>query len=89
MSAEDLEIQHPADAPVNRQYLPLQGSLVNGLDSFLHRGKGVLRSGSLPFLMDILSHPNEEDEADEGETDATCHKEQDRVLVTVAVEQKD
>ncbi|XP_041849110.1 bestrophin-4 [Melanotaenia boesemani] len=83
MSAEDLEIHQPTDAPVNRQYLPLQGSLINGLDGLLQKGKGILRSGSLPYLMDILSHPNEEDEADGGDTDVTGHKKQESIAIAV------
>ncbi|KAM9719122.1 bestrophin-4 [Menidia menidia] len=87
MSVEDLEIQQPTDAPASKQYLPLQGTLVNGFDSFLHRGKGMLRSGSLPYLVEVLSDPNEEDEAEVGETDASDHKEQQVALINAALGQ--
>lgn len=89
MSAEDLEIHQPADTPVRKQYSPLKGSLGDGLDSFLQRGKGILRGGSLPSLMDISSHPNEEEETDvspEGNISVTNHKEQKKTLIKVAVE---
>lgn len=89
MSAEDLEIHQPADAPGKKQYFPLKVSLGDGLDSLLQRGKGILRGGSLPSLMDVSSHPNEEDDADasaEGDVNATNHREQEKALIKVAVE---
>lgn len=85
MSAEDLEITQAADTPGEKQCFPLKGSLGDGLDSLLQRGKGILRGGSLPSMMDVLSHPNEEDDA-EGDINATNHKEQEKALIKVAVE---
>lgn len=73
MSAEDLEIHQVTDAPVNRQYSPLQSSLVDGLEGLLRRGKSD-RSKSLPYLMNVMSHPHKEDEGDGGDTDAADHK---------------
>lgn len=84
MSAEDLEIHQPADTPGKR---PLKG---DGLYSILHRGNGILRGRSLPSLMDVSSHPNEEDDADyspEDDINATNHKEQGKAFIQVAVEQ--
>lgn len=71
MSAEDLEIHQPTDVPVNKQYLLPRSSLGDGLDGLQQKTKGILRSGSLPHLMDVLTHHNEEDEAVETKTDAT------------------
>ncbi|GLD50780.1 bestrophin-4 isoform X1 [Lates japonicus] len=64
MSAEDLEIHQPADTPVKKQYLALKGCLGDSLDGLLQRGKGILRGGSLPSLLDVTSHPNEEEHVD-------------------------
>ncbi|XP_049889159.1 bestrophin-4 [Epinephelus moara] len=93
MSAEDLEIHQPADTPGKKQYLPLRGSLGDGLDSLLQRGKGILRGVSLPSLMDVSPmvspHPNEEDDSDtspEGDTNTSNHKEHENALIKVAVE---
>ncbi|KAF0046646.1 hypothetical protein F2P81_000279 [Scophthalmus maximus] len=87
MSAEDLEIHRPADAPVKKQYLPLKGSLGDGL---LQRGKGILRGGSLPSLIDISSHPNAEEDVDAvppaGDIGAASSREQEMTLIKVAVE---
>lgn len=81
MSVEDLEIHQPGDSPGKKQYLPLRASLGDGPDSVLQRGKGILRGGSLPSLVDVSAHPNEEDEV----TNATNHKEQ--TFINVVVEQ--
>ncbi len=89
MSVEDLEIHQPADTPGKKQYLPFKGSLSDGLDSLLQRGKGILRGGSLPSLMDVSSHQNEEDDADaspEGDVNAANHNEQEEALIKVVVE---
>ncbi|XP_036938625.1 bestrophin-4 [Acanthopagrus latus] len=87
MSAEDLEIHQPADIPGKKQYLPLKGSLGDGLNGLLQRGKGILRGGSLPSLMDVSSHPNEEDDADaEDDTDANNCDEQEKAFIQVVVE---
>lgn len=87
MSAEDLEIHQPADIPGKKQYLPLKGSLGDGLNGLLQRGKGILRGGSLPSLMDVLSHPNEEDDADaEDDIDANNCDEQEKAFIQVVVE---
>lgn len=77
MSAEDLEIHQPAD--------PLKGS---GMYSILHGGNGILRGRSLPSLLEVLSHPNEEgdDYSPEDDINATNHKEQERAFIQVAVE---
>lgn len=86
---EDLEIHQPADSPGKKQYLPLKGTLADGLDSLLQRGKGILRGGSLPSLVDVSSHLNDEDDADtspEGDVIATNHNEQEKALITIAVE---
>lgn len=90
MSAEDLEIHQPVDTPGKNQYLPLKASLGDGLYSILQRGDGILRGRSLPSLIDVSSHPNEEDGADytpEDDVDATNHKEQEQALIKVVVEQ--
>lgn len=90
MSVEDLEIHQPADTPAKKQYLPLQGSLGDGIDRLLHRGKGILRGGSLPSLLDVLSHSNEEDDADaspDDDVNATNHKEHDKAFIKIVVEQ--
>ncbi|KAG8013840.1 Bestrophin-4 [Nibea albiflora] len=82
MSVEDLEIHQPGDSPGKKQYLPLRASLGDGLDSLLQRGKGILRGGSLPSLVDASAHPNEEDDA-EDEVDPTNHKEQTSINIVV------
>ena len=88
MSMEDLEIHQPADAPGKKQYFPLMGSLGNGLDSLLQRGKGILRGRSLPSLMDVLSHPDEENNVSpEDNISVTNHKEQEKAFIKVVVEQ--
>lgn len=90
MSAEDLEIHQPVDTPGKNQYLPLKGSLGDGLYSILKRGNGILRGRSLPSLMDVSSYPNEEDDADyspEDDVDATNHKEQEKAFIEVVMEQ--
>ncbi|KAM4557066.1 bestrophin-4 [Fundulus diaphanus] len=71
MSTEDLEIHQPTDVPVTKQYLPLPNSLGDGLCGFQQKSKVILRSGSLPFLVDVLTHhvENEADEAEEVGTD--------------------
>ncbi|TKS79446.1 Bestrophin-4 Vitelliform macular dystrophy 2-like protein 2 [Collichthys lucidus] len=84
MSVEDLEIHQPGDSPGKKQYLPLRASLGDGLDSLLQRGKGILRGGSLPSLVDVSAHPNEEDDT-EDEVNASNHKEQ--TFINVVVEQ--
>ncbi|KAK2895960.1 hypothetical protein Q8A73_015448 [Channa argus] len=81
MSAEDLEIHQPADTAEKKQFLPLKD---NGLDSLLQRGKGVLRVGSLPSLMNISSHPNGEEDGEE-DISATS-REQKKTLINVAVD---
>ena len=53
MSAEDLEIHHPSDTPLEN--VPLRGYLGDGL---VRKAKGILRGGSLPSLLDC---PREED----------------------------
>ncbi|XP_061587032.1 bestrophin-4 [Cololabis saira] len=73
MSTEDLEIHQTIDTPANKQYLPLQSSLVDGFEGLLKRGKAN-RSESLPHLMNVLSHPQEEDEGDGEDTDAASQK---------------
>uniref|UniRef100_A0A4W6BR82 Bestrophin homolog n=1 Tax=Lates calcarifer TaxID=8187 RepID=A0A4W6BR82_LATCA len=90
MSAEDLEIHQPADTPVKKQYLALKGSLGDSLDGLLQRGKGILRGGSLPSLLDVTSHPNEEEHVDvspQADTSATNLKEQEKTLIQITVEQ--
>ena len=84
---EDLEIHQPADAPGKKQYFPLKGSLGDGLDSLLQRGKGILRGRSLPSLMDVLSHPDEENNVSEDNISVTNHKEQEKAFIKVVVEQ--
>lgn len=71
LSAEDLELHRPTGEPVNTQYLPLRGCQGDGLD-------GLLRSGSLPHLKDVLTDPDEEDEPDEAGTNSVSHKEQEK-----------
>lgn len=78
MSIEDLEIHQPTDVHVSKQYLPLQVSLAEGLDGFLQKSKGIPRSGSLPYLLDVLSHHNEEDETAETNTDPPNNKEPEK-----------
>lgn len=89
MSAEDLEIHQPGDDPQREQYLPLKGSLGDGLNGLLQRGKGALRGGSLPSLLDISSYPNVEDDTDASPEDdnASNHKEQEKAFIKVVVEQ--
>lgn len=90
MSAEDLEIHQPADTPVKKPYLALKGSLGDSLDGLLQRGKGILRGGSLPSLLDVTSHPNEEEHVDvspQADTSATNLKEQEKTLIQITVEQ--
>ncbi|XP_024921944.1 bestrophin-4 isoform X2 [Cynoglossus semilaevis] len=55
MSAEDLELHQPGVAPVKSQYLTLKGSLGDGVDGLLQKGKRLLQSRSLPSLVDIPS----------------------------------
>lgn len=87
MSAEDLEIHQPVDTPGKKQYLPLKGSLGDGLNGLLQRGKGILRGGSLPSLVDVSSHPNEEDDADaEDNIDVNNCDEQEKAFIQVVVE---
>ncbi len=84
MSAEDLEIHQAADTPQKEQWFPLKGSLADGLSSRLQRGEGVLRGGSLPSLLDVLSHPNEEEDIDSSSVDdipASNHKEQEKTFI--------
>lgn len=95
MSAEDLEIHQPADAPVKKRYLHLNGSVGDGLDSLLQKGKGFLRGGrSLPSLLDPSSHPyeadhndiNEEDDVDVSTEDDIKHQEQENTLIKISVD---
>lgn len=69
MSAEDLEIHQPTDVPVTKQYL-VRDSVVDGRYNFMQKSEGILRSESLPYLMEVLTHHNEEDKADEAGPDA-------------------
>ncbi|XP_054870621.1 bestrophin-4 isoform X2 [Amphiprion ocellaris] len=78
MSAEDLEIHRPADAAGDKQYFPLQTNRINGV---LQRDEGFLRGGSLPSLIEVLSHQRDEDEADEGDRDTNDHREQEQALI--------
>uniref|UniRef100_A0A8C3AYP3 Bestrophin homolog n=1 Tax=Cyclopterus lumpus TaxID=8103 RepID=A0A8C3AYP3_CYCLU len=90
--AEDLEIHQPAadTSSGKTRYLPLKGSLGEGLDSLLQRGKGILRGGSLPSLVDASPHTHEEEDASpEGAVDTIDtidHKEQEHAWIKVAVE---
>ncbi|KAM3866162.1 bestrophin-4 [Diretmus argenteus] len=98
MSAEDLEIHQPADVPLQTRYLPLSGSVGDGLDNLLHRGKGFFQGGSLPSLLDCSSHINEDEEgvnADgkdacaislEGGMNASNHKEQEKNMITISLD---
>lgn len=89
MSAEDLELHQPGVAPVKSQYLTLKGSLGDGVDGLLQKGKRLLQSRSLPSLVDIPSCPNEEEEeedVDEEDVSTTEHKEQARAMIKVVVE---
>lgn len=94
MSAEDLEIHQPEDAPVKKRYLHLNGSLGDGLDSLLQKGKGILRGGrSLPSLLDTSSHPYEEEDAGANEEDDVDvspeddkDQEQEKTLIKISVE---
>ncbi|MEQ2275645.1 hypothetical protein XENORESO_006567, partial [Xenotaenia resolanae] len=74
VSAEDLEIHQPTDVPVNMQYLPLRASLADGLDSFSQKSKSIQRSGSLPYLLDVVTQ-HEEDEAVEAKPDTNSMKD--------------
>ncbi|XP_058495517.1 bestrophin-4 [Solea solea] len=85
MSAEDLEIHQPADRPVKKQYLSVNGSEGEGLDDLLQRGKGM----SLPSLLEISSYPNEKEHGNispEENTSATNNQEQEMTLIQVPVE---
>lgn len=64
MSTEALEIHQPTDALGNKQYLPFNGSVGDGLHGFLPREKSVLRGGSLPSLVDVSSQLDEDDDED-------------------------
>lgn len=92
MSAEDLEIHQPEDASSGKKrYLPLKGSLGEELDGLLQRGRGILRGGSLPSLVDASSHPREEgaDASPEGAIDTIDHidhEEQEHAWIKVAVQ---
>uniref|UniRef100_A0A1A8CAK2 Bestrophin homolog n=3 Tax=Nothobranchius TaxID=28779 RepID=A0A1A8CAK2_NOTKA len=85
MSAEDLEIHQPTDVSVNKQYLPLQSSIADGFDGLLQKSKGILHRGSLPQLIDIMTLPDEDDEANVADKDATNHKEQVQTVVSAAL----
>ncbi|MEQ2245516.1 hypothetical protein ILYODFUR_028819 [Ilyodon furcidens] len=74
VSAEDLEIHQPTDVPVNMQYLPLRACLADGLDSFSQKSKSIQRSGSLPYLLDVVTQ-HEEDEAVEAKPDTNSMKD--------------
>ncbi|KAM4605219.1 bestrophin-4 [Polymixia lowei] len=97
MSAEDLEIHRPADAPLKMQYLPVRGSLADGLDNLLQKGKGILRGGSLPSLMDCSSHTHEDECVDadgnnvhaltlKGDLNVSYLKEQKESMIKLVVE---
>ncbi|XP_056276598.1 bestrophin-4-like [Pseudoliparis swirei] len=92
MSAEDLEIHQPEDASSGKKrYLPLKGSLGEELDGLLQRGRGILRGGSLPSLVDASSHPREEgaDASPKGAIDTIDHidhEEQEHAWIKVAVQ---
>ncbi|XP_029929954.1 bestrophin-4 [Myripristis murdjan] len=91
MSAEDLEIHQPEDAPLDAQCLPLKGSVGNGLDKLLQRGKGAFRGGSLPSLID--SNEDYEGDADAEGMDVCAlppeagisTTKQERALISIAV----
>lgn len=89
MSAEDLETQ-PADTSVKLQYFPLKGSAGDGLDSLLLKGKGILKSGSLPSLIDASSPLNEDEEevvaSPEGNVNASSRKGQTQPIIIVSGE---
>ncbi|KAM7400188.1 hypothetical protein PAMA_004740 [Pampus argenteus] len=89
MSVEDLEIHQPADTSVRMQYFPLNGSLGDGLDRLLQRGKGNLRGRSLPSLIDVSSQPDEDEDVDaspDGDSNSSNHKEQEKTIIKVVVE---
>lgn len=68
MSAEDLEIHQPAGPALRSQYIPLRGSLDDGLDN-LQKGRGILYRGSLPSLLEYSPQTNEDEHVDAGGND--------------------
>ncbi|XP_030015327.1 bestrophin-2-like [Sphaeramia orbicularis] len=91
MSVEDLEIHHPAEGPVKTQYFPLKGSLGDGLDKLLQKGKGILRGASLPSLLDISPHPNQDEDDDDspdGDIKLSNHKVEENALIRIEIDQE-
>lgn len=88
MSAEDLEIHQPADTSV-KEYIPLKGSLSDGLDRLLQRGQGILRGSSLPSLVDVSSRLNEDENiaaSPEEDFNTSNHKGYEKTMIKVVVE---